>query len=75
LHFYAAPYTPAARTDAGGGAADEGEDIEVLELPYEQALAMIPTGQISDGKTIMLLYWAGIHGPFARETRPPIRSA
>jgi hypothetical protein len=36
---------------------------------------MIPIGQISDGKTIMLLYWAGIHGPFARETRPPIRSA
>jgi nudix-type nucleoside diphosphatase (YffH/AdpP family) len=65
LHFYAAPYTLAARTDAGGGAADEGEDIEVVELPYDRALGMIPTGRICDGKTIMLLYWAAIHGPFS----------
>ena len=64
LHFYAAPYTLAARTEDGGGAADEGEDIEVVELPYDRALGMIPTGQICDGKTIMLLYWAAIHGPF-----------
>jgi nudix-type nucleoside diphosphatase (YffH/AdpP family) len=69
LHFYAAPYALADRTEAGGGAADEGEDIEVLELPYDQALGMIPTGQICDGKTIMLLYWAAIHGPFA-SSRP-----
>lgn len=65
LHFYAAPYTLAARTDAGGGVSDEGEDIEVLELPYDQALGMIRNGQISDGKTIMLLYWAAFDGPFA----------
>jgi hypothetical protein len=65
VHFYAAPYTLADRTDAGGGVAHEGEDIEVLELPYDQALEMTTTGQIADGKTIMLLYWAAIHGPFA----------
>jgi nudix-type nucleoside diphosphatase (YffH/AdpP family) len=74
LHFYAAPYTLAARTDAGGGAAEEGEDIEVLELPYDRALGMIPIGQICDGKTIMLLYWAAIHGPFggsrSEQSRP-----
>jgi hypothetical protein len=62
LHFYAASYTLAARTDGGGGVADEGEDIEVLELPYDQALTLIATGQMRDGKTIMLLYWAAIHG-------------
>jgi nudix-type nucleoside diphosphatase (YffH/AdpP family) len=65
LHFYAAPYTPAARTDTGGGVAAEGEDIEILELPFDEALGMIATGQIVDGKTIMLLYWASLHGPFA----------
>jgi nudix-type nucleoside diphosphatase (YffH/AdpP family) len=64
VHFYAAPYVLAARTETGGGDADEGEDIEVLELPYDQALAMIRNGQICDGKTIMLLYWAAVHGPF-----------
>ena len=45
--------------------AEEGEDIEVLELGFDAALAMIGTGEISDGKTIMLLQWAALHGPFA----------
>jgi nudix-type nucleoside diphosphatase (YffH/AdpP family) len=66
LHFYAAPYTSAARTDPGGGDAGEGEDIEVLELSFDQALGMISNGRICDAKTIMLLYWAAIDGPFAQ---------
>ena len=45
LHFFAAPYTPADRTGAGGGVADEGEDIEVVELPFDEALAMIADGR------------------------------
>jgi len=65
VHFYAGPYTLADRTEAGGGVADEGEDIEVLELPFERALEMTASGRIADGKTIMLLYWAAIRGPFA----------
>lgn len=65
LHFFAAPYTSADRTGAGGGLADEGEDIEVLELPFAEALAMIRDGRITDGKTIMLLQWAALDGPFA----------
>ncbi|MFS0704148.1 NUDIX domain-containing protein [Cellulomonas sp. 179-A 9B4 NHS] len=64
LHFYAAPYTPAQRTAAGGGLAEEGEDIEVVELPFPRALAMTLTGEVADAKTIMLLQWAGLHGPF-----------
>ena len=42
------------RVGAGGGIADEGEDIEVLELPIDSALAMIADGRIADAKTIML---------------------
>lgn len=61
LHFFAAPYTPADRTGTGGGV----EDIEVLELPFTEALAMTLDGRIADGKTIMLLQWAALHGPFA----------
>jgi len=64
LHFYAAPYSAASRTGAGGGVADEGEDIEVLEVPFAQALSMIEDGRIADGKTIMLLQWAALRGPF-----------
>jgi nudix-type nucleoside diphosphatase (YffH/AdpP family) len=65
LHFYAAPYTPASRTTAGGGVADEGEDIEPVELPFDDALAATLDGRIADAKTIMLLQWAALHGPFS----------
>jgi nudix-type nucleoside diphosphatase (YffH/AdpP family) len=65
LHFFAAPYTPAARTGAGGGVADEGEDIEVVELPFAEALDRIADGRIADAKTIMLLQWAALRGPFS----------
>ncbi|MFI5930836.1 NUDIX domain-containing protein [Actinoplanes sp. NPDC051494] len=64
LHFYAAPYSPATRTTAGGGLADEGEDIAVVELPFAEALAMTADGRINDAKTIMLLQWAALRGPF-----------
>jgi nudix-type nucleoside diphosphatase (YffH/AdpP family) len=64
VHFYAAPYTPADRSGPGGGVAAEGEDIEILELPFDEALAMIADGRIADGKTIMLLQWAALNGPF-----------
>ena len=65
LHFFAAAYTPENRTSDGGGVVEEGEDIEVLELDFAEALAMTRNGQIIDGKTIMLLQWAALHGPFA----------
>ena len=64
VHFYAAPYSAADRTGAGGGLADDGEDIEVLELPIGDALAMIGDGRIADAKTIMLLQWAILAGLF-----------
>lgn len=66
LHHYAAPYTPADRTGAGGGLEEDGEDIEVLEVPFAEALAMARDGRIVDGKTILLLQWAALDGPFAR---------
>lgn len=62
LHFFVAEYEAGDRTGDGGGNASEGEDIEVLELPLEQALAMIGRGEIQDGKTIMLLQHAALVG-------------
>ena len=61
LHFFIGRYSPADRASAGGGAADEGEDIEVLELGFDAALAMIGTGEICDAKSIMLLQYAALH--------------
>ena len=60
LHFFVAEYEPSMRIGDGGGLASEGEDIEVLELPIDQALAMIPDGRIQDAKTIMLLQYAAL---------------
>ncbi|MEU7581475.1 NUDIX domain-containing protein [Streptomyces sp. NPDC041068] len=64
LHFFAAPYGPGTATSAPGGIAAEGEDIAAVELPFRKALAMIRSGEIADAKTIMLLQWAALDGPF-----------
>jgi len=61
LHFFVAEYEAAMRVGAGGGIASEGEDIEVLELPIDEALAMIPSARIVDAKTIMLLQYAALN--------------
>jgi nudix-type nucleoside diphosphatase (YffH/AdpP family) len=65
LHFFAAPYTPLSRAGSGGGLADEGEDIEVCELTVEEALAQVADGRICDAKTVMLLQWSVLSGPFS----------
>jgi nudix-type nucleoside diphosphatase (YffH/AdpP family) len=61
LHCFVAEYDPSMRIGSGGGLADEGEDIEVLELPIDSALAMIADGRIADAKTIMLLQYAALN--------------
>jgi nudix-type nucleoside diphosphatase (YffH/AdpP family) len=60
IHFFVAEYEPQMRVGAGGGLADEGEEIEVLELAIDEALAMITDGRIVDAKTIMLLQHAAL---------------
>jgi len=60
LHFFVAEYDADMKVSAGGGHEDEGEDIEVLELPIDEALAMIADGRIMDAKTIMLLQYAAL---------------
>lgn len=58
IHFFVAEYSPENKVSDGGGLSHEQEDIEVLELTLDQALAMIESGEIRDGKTIMLLQYA-----------------
>lgn len=62
LHFFVAEFEDADQVGRGGGDVAEGEDIEVMELPIDQAMEMIATGQIQDGKTIMLLQHASLVG-------------
>ncbi len=58
VHFFAAAIDTADRIADGGGLEEEHEDIEVLEIPLPQAVAMIEKGEIIDLKTIMLVQWA-----------------
>jgi nudix-type nucleoside diphosphatase (YffH/AdpP family) len=55
LHLFVAEYDRARRSGKGGGLAEEGESIEVVELDFDDALAMIETGEIADIKTVLLL--------------------
>ncbi|TDR79952.1 nudix-type nucleoside diphosphatase (YffH/AdpP family) [Paludibacterium purpuratum] len=60
LYFFVADYQPADSVECGGGVEEEGEDIEVIELPLATALDMVRTGEIVDGKTIMLLQYVAL---------------
>lgn len=60
LYFFVAEYEDSQRVGDGGGVVAEGEDIQVLELPFDEAMGMIGRGEIVDGKTIMLLQHAAL---------------
>src|SRR5690606_35790545 len=55
IYFFIAEYSHEMKINDGGGLEEEGENIEVLELSFEESLKMIETGEIKDAKTIMLL--------------------
>ncbi|WP_419495284.1 GDP-mannose pyrophosphatase NudK [Chryseobacterium bernardetii] len=62
LYFFIAEYSSDMKINDGGGLEEEGEQIEVLELSFNEALTMIDTGEIKDAKTIMLLQHLRIKG-------------
>jgi GDP-mannose pyrophosphatase NudK len=55
IEFFICAYSPADKVSEGGGLAEEGEDIEVIETTLEQAAAMIAVGEIIDAKTVILV--------------------
>lgn len=61
LYFFVAAYSDAMKTGEGGGVDHEHENIEVLELQFDEALQMVNDGRIRDAKTIMLLQYAKIN--------------
>jgi hypothetical protein len=60
LYFFIAEYSQSMKVHAGGGVEHEQEDIEVLEMKFDDSLAMIDSGEIRDAKTIMLLQYMKI---------------
>ena len=63
LYFFIAEYSKNMKVNDGGG-VDEHEDIEVMEMDFEKAYSQIQTGEIKDGKTIMLLQYAKLNNLF-----------
>lgn len=61
LHFFTGEYQAQMKVSDGGGAENESENIEVLEMPFNAALEMITNGEIKDAKTIMLLQYARLN--------------
>lgn len=61
IHFFIAEYEDDQKVSSGGGLETEQEEIEVLEIPFEEAYTMIASGEIRDAKTIMLLQYAKAH--------------
>lgn len=61
LYFFVAAYDSSMKINDGGGLEHEQEEIEVLEIPFREALQMMADGHIRDGKTIMLLQYAQLH--------------
>ncbi|WP_026896796.1 GDP-mannose pyrophosphatase NudK [Daejeonella oryzae] len=57
LYFFIAEYSKEMKVSEGGGVEHEEENIEVLEFDIEKAMKMIESGEIKDGKTIMLLQY------------------
>ncbi|SDF20973.1 nudix-type nucleoside diphosphatase, YffH/AdpP family [Pricia antarctica] len=60
VHFFIAEYSQSMKIGEGGGADDEQEEIEVLELKIDKAIRMVENGEIKDAKTIMLLQYVQV---------------
>ena len=61
LHLFVGEYDASMKVNEGGGLDAEQENIEVLEYTFDEAFAMIESGEIKDAKTVMLLQYAKIN--------------
>ena len=61
LHYYGAEYSPKDKTGEGGGLEEEHEDIEVVEMLFDDAYSKIKSGEIKDAKTVILLQYAKLN--------------
>jgi GDP-mannose pyrophosphatase NudK len=62
LYLFVGEYDESMKVSEGGGLDAEQENIEVLEYTFDEAYAMIESGEITDAKTILLLQHAKIKG-------------
>ena len=61
VHYFTVAVSDSQKKSEGGGLAEEGEDVKLVELPFTQALQMVTSGEIKDVKTIVLLLHAQVN--------------
>ena len=61
VHFYVAPYADEQKVAKGGGLEEEGEELTVIEMPFEEAVQQMQNGELRDVKTILLLQYAQLN--------------
>lgn len=61
MYLYVAEYSPEMKLSPGGGLDEENENIQNVEIPFEQAIKMLQNGEIRDAKTVLLLQYVQIH--------------
>lgn len=61
LHFFTTLYKAEEAQARFGGLREEGEEVEIMDIPLTQALDMIRDGRIRDAKTVILLQYAALH--------------
>ncbi|WP_176083224.1 NUDIX hydrolase [Martelella sp. HB161492] len=64
IHCYVAIVDSSMRVAEGGGLDDENEDLEIVTFGFDEAIAMIESGEITDAKTVILLQWAQLNRSF-----------
>lgn len=57
LYCFVAEYTKEMKLSAGGGLEEEHENIDIIEMPFDEAIGKVASGEIRDAKTIMLLQY------------------
>ena len=62
LYLFIGEDDESMKVSEGGGAEEETENIEVLEIAFSKAMEMLTTGEIKDAKTILLLQYAQLNG-------------
>jgi len=72
LHLFVAEYSEEMKTGQGGGLDEEQENIEVLEIPFDEAMRMVEKGEIKDAKTILLLQHAKLHDLVGLQAAAPM---
>ena len=61
MYLFVAEYTDEMKVHSGGGLESEDEEIEVLEIPFVEAIQMMNQNKIIDAKTQLLLQYAQIN--------------